>query len=143
LLIYGITFHLGKDWAKHLADSEFALNNHTSTTTGQTPLFLLYNRHPNTPLSLLHPKVNEKTTTTPQTSKTQWLLSREAARSSMQLSHDRMAVNANMHRRDVSYIVGYMVYISTKTVTAGTEIAKFKVRWIGPYAVSEKRNPVA
>jgi hypothetical protein len=36
-----------------------------------------------------------------------------------------------------------MVYISTKTVTAGTEIAKFKGRWIGPYAVLEIQNPVA
>jgi hypothetical protein len=35
------------------------------------------------------------------------------------------------------------VYISTKNVTAGTEIAKFKLRWIGPYSVLEKRNPVA
>jgi hypothetical protein len=24
---------LGKDWAKHLANAEFALNNHTSSTT--------------------------------------------------------------------------------------------------------------
>jgi hypothetical protein len=30
---------LGKDWAKHLANAEFALNNHTSSTTGQTPFF--------------------------------------------------------------------------------------------------------
>jgi hypothetical protein len=134
---------LGKYWAKHLANAEFALKNHTSSTTGQTPFFLLHNRHPNTPLSLLHPKFNEKTTTTPRTSKTQWLLSREAARTSMRLSQDRMAVNANMHRRDVSYNVGDMVYISSKTVTAGTEIAKLKVHRIGPSAVLEKHNPVA
>ena len=61
----------------------------------------------------------------------------------MRLLHDRMAVNANMHRRYVSYNFGDMVYISTKTVTARTKIAKFKVRWIGPYAVLEKRNLVA
>jgi hypothetical protein len=61
----------------------------------------------------------------------------------MRLAQDRMAVNANMHRRDVSNNFGDMVYISTKIVTAGTEIAKFKVRWIGPYALLEKRNPVA
>jgi hypothetical protein len=30
---------LGKDWAKHHANAEFALNNHTSSTTGQTPFF--------------------------------------------------------------------------------------------------------
>jgi hypothetical protein len=67
----------------------------------------------------------------------------ETARTSMRLAEDRMAVNANKHRRDVSYNVGDMVYISTKTVTAGTEIVKFKVRWIGPYAILKKRNPVA
>jgi hypothetical protein len=134
---------LGKDWAKHLATAEFALNNHTSSTTWQTPFFLLHNRHPNTPLSLLHPYVNEKTSTIPQSSKTQWLLSREATRTSMRLSQDRMTVSANMHRRDVSYNAGDMVYISSKTLTTGTEIAKFKVRWIGPYAVFEKPNPVA
>jgi hypothetical protein len=61
----------------------------------------------------------------------------------MRLARDRMTVSANMHRREVSFNVGDMVYISTKTVTAGTEISKFKVRWIGPYAVLEIRNPVA
>jgi hypothetical protein len=122
---------LGKDWAKYLANAEFALNYHTSSTTGQTPFFLLHNRTPNTPLTSLHPKVNEKLFTIQQSPKTQWLLSREAARTSMRLAQDRMAVNANVHRRDVSYNVGDMVYISTKTVTAGTEIAKFKVCWIG------------
>jgi hypothetical protein len=54
-----------------------------------------------------------------------------------------MIVSSNMHRRDVSFKVGDMVYIYTKTFTAGTEIAKFKVRWIGPYAALEVRNPVA
>jgi hypothetical protein len=94
---------LGKDWAKHLANAEFALNNHTSSTTGQTPFFLLHNQHPNTPLSLLLPKISDKTLTTPQSAKSQWLLSREAARSSMRLAQDRMTVRANMHRRDVTF----------------------------------------
>jgi hypothetical protein len=48
-----------------------------------------------------------------------------------------------MHRRDVSFNIGDMVYISTNTVTAGTKIAKFKVRWIGQYTVLEIQNPVA
>jgi hypothetical protein len=48
---------LGKDRAKHLANAEFTLNGHTSSTTGQTPFYLLHNRHPNTPLTLLHPKL--------------------------------------------------------------------------------------
>jgi hypothetical protein len=51
---------LGKDWAKHLANAEFALNNHTSSTTGYSPFFLINNRHPSTPLTLLHPNVNDK-----------------------------------------------------------------------------------
>jgi hypothetical protein len=54
-----------------------------------------------------------------------------------------MAVSANIHRRDITYNIGDMVYISTKIVTTGTEIAKFKVRWIGPYKILERRNPVA
>jgi hypothetical protein len=61
----------------------------------------------------------------------------------MRLAQDRMALSANIHRRDITYNIGDMVYISTKTITAGTEIAKFKVRWIGPYKILERRNPVA
>jgi hypothetical protein len=61
----------------------------------------------------------------------------------MQLAQDRMAVFASIHHRDITYNIGDMVYISTKTVRAGTKIAKFKVRWIGPYKILEKRNPVA
>jgi hypothetical protein len=61
----------------------------------------------------------------------------------MRLAQDRMVVSANIHHRDITYNIGDMVYISTKTVTSGTEIAKFKVRWIGPYKILEKRNPVA
>jgi hypothetical protein len=61
----------------------------------------------------------------------------------MRSAQDRMAISANMHRRDVSFNVGDMVYISTKTVTTWTEIAKFEVRLIGPYAVLEVRNLVA
>jgi hypothetical protein len=85
----------------------------------------------------------DKTYTTPQSAKSPWLISREAARTSMHHAQDRMTVSSNMHRRDVTFNVGDMVYISTKTVTARIEIAKFKVRWIGPYAVLEVGNPVA
>jgi hypothetical protein len=61
----------------------------------------------------------------------------------MRLAQDLMAVTANVHHRDITYNIGDMVYISTKTVTAGTEIAKFKVRWIGPYKTLKIRKPVA
>jgi hypothetical protein len=54
-----------------------------------------------------------------------------------------MAVSANIHRCDITYNIGDIVYISTKTVTASTEIAKFKERGIGPYKILEKRFPVA
>jgi hypothetical protein len=54
----------------------------------------------------------------------------------MRLAQDRMAVTANVHRCNITYNVGDMVDISTKTITAGTEIAKFKVRWMGPYKYS-------
>jgi hypothetical protein len=95
------------------------------TTVTQTPLSHCFN-----PKSL---RANPQQ----QSSKTQWLLSQETARTSMRLAQDRMAVTANMHRCDVYYDVGDMVCISIKNVTAGTEIVKFKVRWIDPYAVLE------
>jgi hypothetical protein len=100
---------LGKDWAKHLANAEFALNNHTSSTTGYTPFFLVNNRHPNTPLTLFHPKVNDKVPIIGEQSLTQWLLNRESARTAMRLAQDRMAVSANIHRRDLRYNIGDMV----------------------------------
>jgi hypothetical protein len=134
---------LGQDWAKHLANAEFTLNNHTSSTTGYSPFSLINNHHPDTPLTLLHPNVNDKQPIIGQASLTQWLLSRETARAAMRLAQDRMAVSANIHCCNITYNIGDMVYISTKTVTAGTEIAIFKVRWIGSYKILEKRNPVA
>jgi hypothetical protein len=134
-----------KDWDQHLACAEFALNNHRSSTTGFTPFYMVYGRHPHTPLTL----ANEVSTvhhdnrpvSVEDFIKT-WHMDLATARASMESAQERQQRYANQHRRDVTYEPGQLIYISSADIKIRTLAAKFKQRWIGPFPITHRTGAV-
>jgi hypothetical protein len=134
-----------KDWDTHLACAEFALNNHRSSSTGFTPFYMVYGRHPNTPLTLTNEVVDINTDNTPLTVETfikNWHMDLQTARASIETAQIRQQRYANRSRRDVQFKEGDMIYIDSTDIKLRTLAAKFKQRWIGPHKVTHRTGAV-
>ena len=137
------------DWALWLHVLEFAYNNAIHSSTGTTPLFLLYGFHPRTPLDFLKPGETEATTYSLSPEATSFLetlaMHRDSARRAIAVAQDKQAVQYNKNRREVpEFIKGSQVLVnphSLEWVDAKGAGAKLKQRWIGPFEVVQKINP--
>jgi hypothetical protein len=65
------------------------------------------------------------------------------ARASMSRAQERMAQQANKHRRDVKFEVGDKVMLSSKHVKLAGVTRKFAPRWLGPFEVIKVVNDAA
>jgi hypothetical protein len=134
-----------EDWDQHLTCAEFALNNHRSSSTGFTPFYMVFGQHPHTPLSLTNEVATVHSDNTPLSAEDfikNWHMDLATARASMKTAQERQQRYANQHRRDVSYVPGQLVYISTTDIKIRTLAAKFKQRWIGPWPVTHRTGAV-
>ena len=137
------------DWALWLHILEFAYNNAVHSSTGTTPLFLLYGFHPRTPLDFLRPGETETTTYSLSPEATSFLetlaMHRDSARCAIAVAQDKQAVQYNKNRREVpEFVKGSQVLVnphSLEWVDAKGAGAKLKQRWIGPFEVVQKINP--
>lgn len=132
------------DWDEHLVNAEFAYNDSVNATTGFTPFYLNYGRHPTTPLSLLAgaAQTGEQITDFVRRMRDD----QEHARTAMRLAQESQARYANAKRRDVEFQVGDKVWLSAKAVRlpdAEHGSRKFRPKYHGPYVIVEKINPVA
>ena len=134
---------LHDDWATWLPIAEFAYNNHVHSSTHQTPFFSNYGFHPLTPASLILP-------TDPAIDATaasyldnirdiQITISRE-----LELSKAQQTVQANRHRRDVTFAIGDRVRLSTDNITlAEHPSSKLQPRYLGPFSITKIISPVS
>ena len=133
------------DWDTHLMCAEFALNNHRSSTTGFTPFYMVYGRHPNTPITLTNEVVAVRDGNTPLTVDAfirNWHMDLQTAIASMETAQQRQQRYANLHRRDVQFEPRDMVYIDAHHINIRTRAAKFKQRWIGPHTITHRTGAV-
>ena len=83
------------DWALWLHVLEFAYNNTVHSSTGMTPLFLLYGFHPRTPLDFLKPSNVDTTTYSLSPNTVSFLetlaMHRDNARRAIAAAQDRQA----------------------------------------------------
>ncbi len=133
------------DWDTHLTCAEFALNNHRSSTTRFTPFYMVYGRHPNTPITLTNKVVAVRDDSTPLSVDAfirNWHMDLQTAKASMETAQQRQQRYANLHRRDIHFEPGDYVYIDAHDINIRTKAKKFKQRWIGPHKVTHRTGAV-
>jgi len=135
------------DWDTHLPLIEFAINSSKHASTGETPFFLNYGRHPRTPLDLQLPDVSGPDhTNTPGVLKyvhhMQTALNK--AKKCLIAARQRQKAYADTKRSEHTIKLHDDVLLSTTNIhlkCPGTR--KLLPKWIGPFTVIQKVNPVA
>jgi hypothetical protein len=134
-----ISFH-HDDWDDHLTAAEIAINNSVAQSTGFSPYYLNYGRHPLFPMSSILP--NSSNDTVARTL-SQLHDDIEAAKQSIAQAQQRQQQFANVRRRDVVFKEGEEVWLSTKNLPLREGIAKFTGKYAGPFCITKVVSPVA
>ena len=153
----------GQDrWDEMLTMAEFAMNNAVNSSTGETPFFLNYGRHPVTPniqefgsrlaqVNTPREGYEHFATDSPAdqipavlryTEHFQKTL--EQAKLRLQQAQQRQKAYADRHRRYVEYEEGEQVLLNShnlKLKHPGSR--KLLPRWVGPFTVERRIGPVA
>ena len=127
------------DWDERLGMIEFAYNNSVHSSTGFTPFFLCFGRHPVNPMNMLI-QVDTKNEAADSFLR-QLSEDLDQAKLNLQKAQDRQKKYADQKRRDLDIQVGDEVLLSTKTlpvtVAAGGS-KKLGPLYCGPFRVIEK-----
>jgi hypothetical protein len=128
------------DWDAYLPCAQFAINNSPHYSTGVTPFYLNYGRHPCTPLNEWKTAVCNKV---PGAADFRKRIQNALidAKKCLSKARDYMKVSADKYRRAApQYAVGQEVLLSTKNLTfagfKGQNARKLLPRWIGPLQVA-------
>ena len=133
------------NWDLLLPAIEFAYNNSVNPSTGYTPFYLNYGRHPATPaaLSAAQPAV------TPSPSVDQFVDSlrtaTQRARRTLLKAQEQQKHQVDKHRRAVPFQVGDTVLLSTTNLNLRLRgnARKLLPRWIGPFVITRQANAVS
>jgi hypothetical protein len=128
------------DWDAYLPCAQFAINNSPHYSTGVTPFYLNYGRHPCTPLNEWKTVVGSKVPGAADFRKRIQDAVADA-KAALKKAQDYMKVSADRYRRvHPVYTVGQEVLLSTKNLTfkgfKGQHARKLLPRWIGPFKVA-------
>lgn len=126
-------------WESVLPMAEFAYNNASNVSTGNSPFFLNYGRHPTTPIHLAVDSTIPAVTRCVEDLQQLW----QETRKHLSQAAERQAKYANRHRAALEFEEGDQVLLSTNNLEL-QEISnkKLKPRWIGPYTIVRKISPV-
>ena len=137
------------DWDELLPMVEFAMNNAKHEATGFTPFYLNYGRHPHTPLSLMlggAERVTEVRQRVPAAARVAADLQDALvqARRCLEAAQQRYVAYVDKKRDPVAINVGDMVLLSSANISLKHPgSTKFLPKWLGPFKVVERINPVA
>jgi hypothetical protein len=132
------------DWDKHLTAAEFAVNNGTQASTDQSPFFLNYGQHPNTPGNLLR-RVDASTSQATEDFLETIRTTLAQAKEALHRAQQRQAATADRHRRAVTFHAGDQVLLSTANLILrhSGPAKKLQPKFIGPFEISTVISPVA
>jgi hypothetical protein len=136
------------DWDEHLSTLEFAYNDSMQASTGFTPFYANYGRHPYSPLALYYPParpVEEKASVTAFAERMQKLY--REVRLGILKAQERQTAHANKTRRDVEFQVGDRVWLHASFrrphMTVLNARPKLNPSWLGPFRVKRVISRVA
>lgn len=132
------------DWQQLLPLLEFAYNDSVQASTGHTPFYLNYGRHPTTP-SRLWKRDNPSRTDIPQVDDFFDGLhsALQLARTAIGKAQERQKRHYDIRHRESLYNRGDWVYLSTRHLRRlSPQPEKLKSRWIGPYQVVDDISAV-
>ena len=126
-------------WDDYLPAAEFAINNSSQASSGETPFYLTYGRHPRSPLDVA---VEESRNVAATDAATATRVAMTRAKELLLKAQQRQAHYANQRRSDVSFEVGDKVWLSTKHLRIPGRAPKLDAKYIGPYEVVKRTSPV-
>ena len=124
--------HKQDDWDEYLAPLEFAYNNARQTSTGHSPFFLNYGQHPTANWNVHKAATDQVPAALEFIEKIDAAM--QDAKASLLRAQDSQALQANKHRRPLSFEVGEEVMMSTANLPGTTGL---QPRWIGPFQVQQ------
>ena len=124
-----------EQWDRYLTAAEFAINNAVNRSTGQSPFFMNYGRHPSTPVM----REGADDTVPAATDAAAALAKRIAdAKTCLDAARQRMAADANKKRVDIVFTPGQMVMLNTQNLNKSAKGSrKLLPKWFGPLPVAE------
>jgi RNase H-like domain found in reverse transcriptase/Reverse transcriptase (RNA-dependent DNA polymerase)/Integrase zinc binding domain/Aspartyl protease/Chromo (CHRromatin Organisation MOdifier) domain len=128
-----------RTWDELLCMAELAYNSHVHASTGVSPFFANYGRHPVMPMDLLLP--TEKQGVQDLAKKIHKTL--DDVKQRLSKSQERQRVQANRRRRDVKYAVGDKVLLDSRLFRAKLpDLQKLLPPYMGPFVVTAVPGPV-
>jgi hypothetical protein len=131
------------DWDDHLATAELAINNAVQASTGFSPFYLNAGKEVRLPLdqaiSGLRPASNPEAADRIRRLKSDL----DRARNHIERAQKRQAKYADQHRREVTFVVGDQVLLSTehlRMLGADKRTPKFTFKYLGPFRVKRIAN---
>ncbi|CAM6104731.1 unnamed protein product [Calypogeia fissa] len=130
------------EWDRLLPLVEFAYNNSLNASTNVSPFYLMYGEHPQVPASLLHQKAITTKVAATEEFATRLQSVIQAAKEKLLVAQNRQKQHADRKRRDMEYMVGDQVWLSTTNLSMkGNQ--KLGARRIGPFSVAKCIGDVA
>ena len=128
------------DWMQWLHQGEFAYNNWTHSSTGYSPFFLEYGRHPYVP------GIPESESNNPEANSfhDKLQIARKKATMSLQQTATNMKKFADRKRKESpSYQIGDKVWLDIKDINTTRPSKKLDVKRTGPFEIVKEVSPVA
>ena len=123
------------DWDLLLPAAAFAINNAKSATTGQSPFFLNYGRHPHTPFTRELASAHGLGTPAASDLATAISAALVKAKQSMEAAQQRQKFYYDRNKTEMSLAVGQHVMLSAKNLARGSG-SKLCAKWVGPFEIT-------
>ena len=129
------------DWDDWLDLAEYAINDSVNPSTGYSPFYLCFGHNPVSPLDLA---LNPVVVPAAQTALDDMRATMQHAKVRLAEAQVRMATQHDEHHRDVTFVVGDLVRLSTANLSLpSTMTKKLTARYLGPFSVEKVVSPVA
>ena len=133
------------DWDQKLAAAEFAYNTSVHASTGYSPFYLNYGQEPRLPLdeALKPANVSNNPTAAQRIQQLHEALSQ--AKAALLRAQQRQAHYADLNRREITFVVGDPVLLSTEHLSLKNKerTKKLLSKYIGPFKVKRVVSSVA
>ena len=107
------------NWDEYLAPAEFAFNNAVSESTGHSPFYLNYGKHPRVPAAVIHLQGGDRYSgSTPSVENFVGQMDelRKRAKDLIYAAQQRQKFYADKHRKEAEFAVGDKVLLHTKNL---------------------------